>query len=300
MLPGGEIVRNVVAIPLADIEVGERMRPVEADWAEGLAGIMARDGQLTPIEVCRLPQGGFALVTGGHRLAAASINGWAEIEAIIVSSKWAERRLREVSENLFRRDLDPADRAAFMAELIDLARAADGTAGKSAQQVAADVRWSAKLPISDALNARANLAHAYGWSDRVAERLGVSVRTVKRDLQLHRRLSPQVKAMLAGHPVYRNASQLQALANQDPSRQLELAQMLVSGSIRSVNEGLATLQQRPKVSAEDKRLSAVLGAIHRMGKLERQAAFDQLAGQYTQEIRRALAKAQSLDGAEAE
>lgn len=290
-LRGGEIIGNVVALPLADIHVGDRMRPVDADWAEGLAGIMARDGQLTPIEVCRLDQGGFALVTGGHRLAAATLNGWSEIQAIIVSSEWAERRLREVSENLFRRDLDPADRAAFMAELIDIARAADGSAGKSAQQVAAGVRWSEKLPISDALNARANLAHAYGWSDRVAERLGVSVRTVKRDLQLHRRLNPQVKDMLVGHPAYRNASQLQALANQDSDRQLELAHMLASGAIRSVNEGLATLQQRPKATPEDKRFSTVIDTINRMSKAEQQQLFDHLAGQYTSQVEYALVKA---------
>ena len=290
-LQGGEVVGHVVTIPLADIQVGERLRPVDAEWAEGLAGIMARDGQLTPIEVCRLEQGGFALVTGGHRLAAASLNGWAAIDAFIVSSSWAERRLREVSENLFRRDLDPIDRASFLAELVDLSRAGSGATDQSPQQIAANARWQ-KAVKTEALNASLIVRDAYGWTKQVSDRVGLSVQTVERDLMLHRRLSPQVKAMLSGHPVYRNATALRSLAKLEADQQLQVAEMLASGAIKGVGEGVATLQQKPKASAEDKRLSAVLSAISRMGKVERQAAFEQLAGQYLNEMSAAVSKAQ--------
>ena len=252
-LQGGEIVGNVVAIPLPDIEVGERMRAVDAEWAEGLAQIMARDGQLTPIEVCRLDQGGFALVTGGHRLAAASLNGWTAIDAIIVSSSWAERRLREVSENLFRRDLDPADRAAFMAELVELARAKTGVTS-TGRTASIEARWQKKALKSEALDTTVIVTDVYQWSKQVADRLGFSLSTVERDLMLHRRLSPRVKAMLAGHPVYRNASALRSLAKLEPEQQLQVAEMLASGAIKGVGEGLATLSQEPKPSKQAKRI----------------------------------------------
>lgn len=296
---GGEIVGNVVAIPLVEIHVGERMRAVDPEWAEGMARIMARDGQQTPIEVCRLEQGGFALVTGGHRLAAANLNGWYSINAIVVSSDWADRRLREVSENLFRRDLDPIDRAAFIAELVDLSRAKSGVGDQSPQQIAANARWQ-KLVQTEALNASLIMRDAYGWTKQVSERVGLSMQTVERDLMLHRRLSPQVKALLAGHPAYRNGSALRSLAKLEAEQQLQVAEMLASGAIKGVGEGVATLQQKPKASAEEKRFSTVMSTIGRMGKAERQQLFDHLGGQFMNELIRAITKAQMIaDGDEA-
>jgi ParB-like chromosome segregation protein Spo0J len=277
---------------MALIDIGDRRRAIDPVWAEGLSGLMRRHGQLTPIEVCRADGGRLVLVTGAHRFAAASLLAWTEINAIVVSSEMAERQLREISENLFRRDLDPADRAADIADLIELTRVADGSLGKSAQQVAAEARWAPSTVKKDALDASVKITDAYGWSDKVAERLGVSRSTVEKNLLLYRRLSPQVKAMLAGHPQYRNASAMHALAKLEAEQQLQVAEMLASGAIKGVGEGVATLQQRPKASAEERRLSAMLGAISRMGKAERQGAFDQLAGQYMHELVRAISKAQ--------
>ena len=290
-LLGGEIVGQVLAIQLTEIQAGERLRPVDPEWVEGLAGIMARDGQLTPIEVCRLEHGGFALVTGGHRLAAASLNGWEVINAIVVSSDWAERRLREVSENLLRRGLEPVDRAEFVAELVQLARAKTGVQS-SGRKASAEARWQKALK-SEALDTTVIVTDAYNWSQQVADRLGFSLSSVEKDLTLHRRLLPSVRAMLARHPVYRNATALRALAKMEGEQQLQIAQMLASGAIKSVGEGISTVQQRAKPSAEAKRLAAVLGNLARMGRAERQAAFDQLAAQYTQDVRMALIKAQA-------
>ena len=290
-LQGGEIVSKVLALPLADIDIGDRRRAIDPVWAEGLSGLMRRHGQLTPIEVCRAGAGRFVLVTGAHRFAAASLLAWTEISAIVVSSEMAERQLREISENLFHRDLDPADRAADIADLIELTRVADGSAGKSAQQIAAEARWAPATVKKDALDASVKITDAYGWSDKVAERLGVSRSTVEKNLLLHRRLSPQVKAMLAGHPQYRNASAMHALAKLEADQQLQVAEMLASGAIKGVGEGVATLQQRPKPSAEDKRFSTVIDTINRMSKAEQQQLFDHLAGQYTSQVEYALVKA---------
>jgi ParB-like chromosome segregation protein Spo0J len=79
---------------------------------------MARDGQHASIGVCRLPGwSGWLLVVGGRRLAGASLNGWETIKANVVWADRVDRRRKELSKNLFRCDLDPIDRAAFVAEL---------------------------------------------------------------------------------------------------------------------------------------------------------------------------------------
>ncbi len=83
--------------------------------------MMARDGQRTAIEVCRLPGATrWTVVTGGHRLVGAQFAEIEYLRAQEVSPNRHERRMSEVLENLARRDLDPIDRAAFIAELVTL------------------------------------------------------------------------------------------------------------------------------------------------------------------------------------
>lgn len=57
-------------LPLASIDLGDRLRPIDPVWAQAIAASFAERGQDQPIVV--RPDGErFVLVTGGHRLAAA-------------------------------------------------------------------------------------------------------------------------------------------------------------------------------------------------------------------------------------
>lgn len=44
---------DVGFVRVDQIEMGDRLRPVDESWAMALGQIMVRDGQRTPIEVCR-------------------------------------------------------------------------------------------------------------------------------------------------------------------------------------------------------------------------------------------------------
>src|SRR3546814_19552356 len=94
-----QVVDSVYSLPVADIRIGDRLRPVDRDWAIALGAIIAAEGQKTPIEVCRLPgKSGWTLVAGAHRVAAAEACGLTHIKAIIVDERKIERKMSRSEE----------------------------------------------------------------------------------------------------------------------------------------------------------------------------------------------------------
>lgn len=267
------IVEQIVLLPVDQIDDSGRLRPVDPVWAATLGRIMAVDGQDEPVSVCRLPgRSGWKLIAGAHRLAGARAQGWEEIRAVVKSADALDRRRREVSENLWRKGLDPLDRAAFVAELHEVLRARAGIdAATSPQSSAAAVRWQ-KVLKDDAADASLTVRLAYDLAEEAASQVGLSRPTIFRDLELHRRLSPSVAALLRTHPVGRNAAQLRALTKLSEADQKRAADMILQGRVKSAGEAVALMAGKVQPSAEAKRLSAFIGALQRMGRAERKAA----------------------------
>jgi ParB-like chromosome segregation protein Spo0J len=274
-LHGAEIVDRVLLIPTHQIEVGERLRSVDPVWAEALGRIMQREGQRTPVEVCRLPgKSVYTLVAGGHRHAGAVSAGIAYLTAIQVHADRDQRRMREVSENLWRKDLDPIDRAAFVAELVTIHRRRVGLV-ESARRDAKVNLTHAKAINTEAADMLDTMSSTYGWTEELAEQLGYSGRTIRRDLFVYRRLAPSLVQRLrdARHPVAGNATQLRALAKLDDRLQARAVDMLLAGEARSAAEAVKVIERRPVPDAGAKRLSTVLGTLQRMSAAERLALF---------------------------
>lgn len=274
-----EVVGEVLSIPTGQIEVKNRLRPVDPVAAEALAAVMKVEGQRTPAEVCRLPgKANWRLVTGAHRHAGCAING-VPLRAIQVSADALDRRQAEISENLFRRGLDPLDRAAFVADLIELQRARAGVAETTTlQSVAAQARWqkALKQQSSDAIQ---TIGIAYGFTADIADKIGLSRQTIYNDLTLHKRLLPDVVAKLRGHPVASNASQLRLLARESEADQRAIAGLIGGGKVKSVSEGLATIRQKPRPDPETKAWNAFFGAWSRMPARRRREALAKLVEQ---------------------
>lgn len=104
-------------IRVADIDVVDRLRHVDENHAQMLAQNIKETGLRSPIEVRVNKKGDrFTLIAGGHRLKATQINEMVEIKAFVFEATDDEARLYEIDENLIRHDLNPLDRAVFMAE----------------------------------------------------------------------------------------------------------------------------------------------------------------------------------------
>jgi len=272
---------EIIIVDPATVALGERLRPVDPVWAEALGRSIERDGQITPIDVAPdYSTGGYVLAgAGGHRLTGAQMRGHDGIEARIVSSDRDTQLRREAAENLFRRANDPIERAAAIAELVRIHKLRAGIdPARTGGSVAADVRWQ-KIVSDEADDATATIAVAYGWSESVGEQLGLSVRTVRNDLLLYRRLAPSLIAKLRAfrHPAAANATQLRALAKLEADEQARVVDAMMVSPPRSVGDAIATVRGSNRaIDPEAKRLSAFIGAFGRMGLTEKKGALQQL------------------------
>ena len=107
-----------------DIIVGARARSLNAAAVEPLAASLSKIGLRTPITVRMADDAGFSdpvLVTGLHRLQAAKLLGWQEIECFVVEHESEDlARMWEIAENLHRAELTVLERDEQIAEWVRL------------------------------------------------------------------------------------------------------------------------------------------------------------------------------------
>lgn len=181
------------SIPIAQIHVGERMRPVDEDEAAAIAASMAARGLINPITVRPTPaaNGGktpYTLVAGGNRLRAAVLNEWPEIDALVVSTDIAEAQLIEISENIFRNKLSPVDQGVFVAKFREIHEEKYGKIQRGGDRK------------SNCNDCTLIFANGKELSERVQERLGIGQRTYYNALKIGTKLSPALRSALRGTP----------------------------------------------------------------------------------------------------
>ena len=253
--PTFEVAKVSYRVPVDLIDPEGGLRPLDLGWVEALQGLFAADGQEDPIEIFPKADGRYGMTAGRHRLAAAIGSGWATIEAFIDP----ENRRREVSENLFRSDLAPLDRAAFVAELIQIEKARAGLEpDANVKSVLATARWAYRIG-AEADDASLTMRLAFGFSDQVAEMVGLSRQTIYRDLELHRGIRPEVAAAIRGLPVAGNASQLRTLARLSPAEQCDVAERLTYGLAKGVGEAVKQIRGPGPSDESSKAVSAIRG-----------------------------------------
>lgn len=260
---------DVTSLSLDRIVVGERLRQVDEAHAEAIAASMSEVGLMQAIEVRPTSDAlTYTLVAGAHRLAAARSLGWADIPVSVVEIDDAEARLREIDENLFRRELSPFDRATFLAERKALyeelhPEAKAGGDRKSDQSVRFTV-WS--------------------FARATAERTGLSERAVQRAVSIMTRLDPAVRARIAVSWLAEKEGQLYALTRYAPKDQARLTDLLLAETdpAKTVKEAEARLRGVAAAPAPDeKQLKKLLDAWNRASMSARRrfvdAAGDDLA-----------------------
>ena len=268
-----EVAKSAYKVPVDLIDPEGGLRPLDLGWVAALQGLFAVDGQEEPIEIFPKANGRFGMTAGRHRLAAAVASGWLTIDAYIDPA----RRAREISENLFKLGLSPIDRAAFVAELVQLHKAKAGVPeDTSMQSVAASARWADRIGL-EADDASRIVRFAFGFADDVAEKVNLSRASIYRDLELHRGLKPDVVEAIRTLPVAQNASQLRALARLDEGEQRTVAELLVDGTAKGVTDALATLRQRPVKSPAQKAWSAIQGNWGRLSARQQKELLQALA-----------------------
>ena len=92
-------------IRIFQIKVNPGRREANPEAVHKLADSISKVGLINPITVDQ----GYTLIAGLHRLEAAKMLGWAEIECTVSDLDGLMAELAEIDENLIRRGLDYID-----------------------------------------------------------------------------------------------------------------------------------------------------------------------------------------------
>ncbi len=261
-------------LPISSIFVGVRQRPVDLDHAEAIASSMKECGLIHPITVRLVPnqeKGAkpYCLVAGGHRLHAATMNNWSEIEAIVVKADVEEAILIEISENIFRNDLSALNRAMFVAKYRETWETVHGPITQGGRRF-----------ISPSKRARGHddllkLAPGKEFSERVKSRLGLGERTYRRAMQIALNLRPELRQAIRGTKHEDDQAMLVKLSKIEPEKQCSIAAAL--------NEGapLPTVLKwmEPEKGRQDRtewNVDRFTNAWHLMGMEQRKAVLSEL------------------------
>lgn len=243
------------------IVVEERIGIFWPEKATGYGALMARDGQNEPIKIRWRGKGDAreaVLVVGYHRLQGAIEFDLPFIDCMEAKGTRDQLRLIEASENMDRRDLEPIERALLVRARVELAkaRAASANAGYSPQELAAAARWNNvrnNVAVRPDEKVAAEAAYAecisctpHGWSENVAESLGMSRRSLFDSLKIHRQLiepfERELWEALARVPLGRKKKSLFELADiaDEETRRLVIDTIVGDdmGEIKSVSDAM--------------------------------------------------------------
>lgn len=255
-------------LPLDAIDVSARLRPVDPDYVQALAASMSEGGQINPIRVRPTADGGnrVQLVAGAHRLEAARLLGWSEIEATQRNLTDAEARIEEIDENVFRQELNALDLAVSLAErklLYEEARP-EAAHGK------------AKKPKTEKGKV-ANFATFQSFAKDAARKTGLGERSIRDYVALVRALGPATIAALRATPLADNAAQLKAVAAAKPEERDAIVAALSDGRASNVARAREAAGFIKRPDPERAALDAFMAAMARLDLKQLKARLSILA-----------------------
>ena len=211
-------------VPISEITVNPGRREAAPGDVKELADSILEVGLINPIMVDQA----HTLIAGLHRLEAMKLLGRTEIECTISDLDGLQVALAEIDENFVRKDLSDDE---FRELLLRRKEIYEGLHPETKAGIAQAVGMNRAVGnnVTDKMSATSK-----SFVDDTADKLGVDPRTVRRELQTAKNLTPEAKEIIKGAKVTKSdALKLSRLA---PEQQTEAASRLVSGDIHSVDE----------------------------------------------------------------
>lgn len=213
-------------INIDTIRVNSGRREALPDAVRELADSISAVGLLNPITVDR----DYILIAGLHRLEAAKLLGWEEIECNVSSLEGLQAELAEIDENFVRADLETVEFGKLL-----LRR----------KEIYEMLHPETKCGVSQA-NAM-NRAQGNNVSERgastlksfardTADKLGISPRSVEEKIQIARDITPAAQEIIQGTERKIKKKDLLKLSRMEPEQQEHAAAQLAAGEIKSADE----------------------------------------------------------------
>jgi ParB family chromosome partitioning protein len=277
-------VNTSIKVSLIDIPEG-RLRDVDREWAECLAAMFAETGQKTPIDVVANGKR-FTLVAGAHRLTAAGIAKWQEIDARVLEPQGEqaadELRLHEVLENLARKDFNALERCEALFELKRIYEALHPetkNGGKRGNQHTGGQKRQIAI---------------FAFCQNASETTGLSRRSVELAVQIFEGLSLETRERLKGTAYASKQSDLKTLSELNAADQKAVLDLLFCEPPQagSIADALRLAEGKKPLSDAEKMFRSTQDNLAKMPPASRRILFTR----YRSEIVALAQKEGWLDG----
>lgn len=247
--------KDVRDIPLSEIDIPDnRARSFDPDEAQALAFIIAGTGLQHPIRV-RAVGNRFRLVAGRKRLEAFRLLEWEAIPATVSTAATDDdARLEEVMENLGRYDLNKLDRCQHLYELKQVY-----------ERLHPEVKHGGDRGNQHTGGKTQNLRLAtegeeiFGFAAAMAEKIGMSRRSIELAVEIWTGLTPESRQRLACTRLANHQSGLKELSEQSPAAQAGVLDLILSEppAASTVSEAVAIFRKETVMTPAEKKLETI-------------------------------------------
>lgn len=203
------------------IQVNSGRREALPDAVRELADSISAVGLLNPITVDR----DYILIAGLHRLEAAKLLGWAEIECNVSSLEGLQAELAEIDENFVRADLETLEFGKLLLRRKEIY-----------EMLHPQIKHGGDRKSEKIKSRPARLDSDKSFVRDTADKLGISTRSVEEKIQIARDMTPRAQEIIqdAGRKIKKK--DLVKLSRMEPEQQEQAAAQLAAGEIRSADE----------------------------------------------------------------
>lgn len=217
------LIASKTDLPVEDIQLHERLRPVSDAGVASILASIGEIGQLTnPIVVRQLHRPGgiqYRLLDGAHRLEAARQLGWQTVPVRVFECDDERARLMEIDCNLAGAELNALDTAVFLA---------------TRKAVYERLHPETRRGVAGGLARQGSASDIVSFAETTAEKFGISKRHVERMTAAGARLGPdEVRQLrLARRAVTLADLQVISVIGEAPER-YEVVKLLATGGAAS-------------------------------------------------------------------
>jgi 16S rRNA G966 N2-methylase RsmD len=222
-------------IAISDIVIPkDRERSLNKGNISSLAESMKEIGLLQPIVITENNE----LISGLHRIEAAKILGWTDVECITINCNDIDRKLAEIDENLIRAELSVLERAEHLKRRKELYETKYPET-KSTNKGGAFRGNQYKKVVKEIISPT--------FTEDVATKLCVSPRTIRQEVQIAEKIDDEVKEIIKNTSIADSKIDLLELSKIDDSeKQKQVAEKIKNG-IKKVKEAVREIRKEEEI-----------------------------------------------------
>lgn len=238
-------------IQISMIKVKPGRRTAVPENIEELSKSISEVGLLNPVTVDR----DNTLIAGLHRLEAVKLLGWTEIECTVSSLEGLQAELAELDENFVRNDLSTVEYGELLLRRKEIYETLHPETKSGAAQAAGMNRAIGKH-VSGTMPPTSK-----SFTADTSEKLGVSRTTIERQIRIAKNLTPEAKELIRHSDISKKTALI--LSRLTPDQQAEVAGLLMSGKLGSIEEYLSihTVNPTTETTPEDRPPATTVGHL---------------------------------------